>query len=63
MRGRAQQPLLKVLPESVINRKRDNERRDTSGNAENRNASDNAYECLTPLGAEIAACDEKFESH
>jgi hypothetical protein len=63
VRSRSQKPLLQVLSKSVIDRERDNEGCDTSGNASDGNSSDDPNECLPPFGAQISGCDEEFEAH
>jgi hypothetical protein len=61
--GRAEQPLLQVLPKSIVDSEGDHERSHAGGNSSDGDCGDNANESLAPLGAEIAAGDKQFEAH
>lgn len=63
MGSRAQQAVLKVLPEAIVDGESNDERshaRRHSDDGNDRNQSDNR---LAAFGAEIAGGDEEFETH
>ena len=63
MRGRAQQPVLQVLAESVVDGERDDQRRHSGGDSGDGNAGDDANDRLAAFGAQVAGRDEEFEAH
>ena len=58
MRSRAEQPLLQVLPETVVNGERNNQRSDTGRDSDDGNARDDPDKRLAPLGPQVSGCDE-----
>src|SRR5882724_1349672 len=61
--SRAQQAVLQVLAEAVIDRESDDEGRHTGGHAKNGNDRHQTDDGLAALGAEVASGDEEFETH
>ena len=63
VRGGAQQAVLQVLTESVVDGEGDDERGDSRGHAEDGDGGDDADEGLAALGAEVTRGYEEFEGH
>ena len=63
VRGRAEQPILKILAKSVIDRQCYDERSDACRNPGDRNPCNDADDSLTPFGAEITRGDKEFKAH
>ncbi len=63
VRRRTQQPRLQILPKSVIDGQRDNQRSHSRRHAQDRDAGDDANKRLPPFGAQISSRNEKFEAH
>ena len=53
-----EQPVLKILAESVVDRQCDDQGRHSSRNPSNGDGRDDAYERLPALGAQVARCDK-----
>ena len=63
MRGRAQQAVLQVLTESVVDGKSDYQRCHSGGDSGNGDPGNDANDSLAALGAQITGGDEEFEAH
>ena len=61
--GGAQQALLQILAESVVDGQRDDERSHAGGHANHRNRGNHADDGLAALGPQVAAGNEKLELH
>src|SRR5579884_321446 len=62
VRRRAEQPLLQVLPESVIDGERDDQRCHARGDPDDRDRGDHADDRLPALSAQISRRDEELEA-
>ena len=62
MRSRAQQAILKVLPETIVDGQRDNERCYSRSHADHGNDGDDTYNRLAALGAKITDSHKELES-
>src|SRR5205823_9430040 len=60
--GGAEQALLQVLAESVVNGERDDERGHAGSDAQDRNNGDDANDRLPSFCAQITRSDEEFEA-
>jgi len=54
---------LQVLPKSVVDCERNEERGHPGGHSCDRNPSDDSDECLPACRAKVSGSDEKFEAH
>src|ERR1700680_2554018 len=63
MRSRAQQPILQILSESIIDGKSNDQRSHPGSDSSDRNPGDHADNGLAALCAEVASRDEQFEAH
>ena len=63
MRSRAQQPILQVLPKTIVDGQRNNQRSHARGHAHHGNHGHQAHYSLAPFGAKIASGDEEFKTH
>ena len=63
MRCRAEKAILQILTKSVIDGKRDDERRNSGGDSDDRDGRDHSNHGLAALGAEISRRNEELECH
>ena len=63
VRGRAEQPVLQVLAESVVDGQRDDERSNASRDSDDGDYGDDANDGLPPFGPQVARRYEEFELH
>ena len=61
--SRAQETILQILAESVVDREGDDQRCDSRSNPGDGNAGNDADESLPSFRAKVAGCDKEFKSH
>ena len=63
VRGRAQQPVLQVLAEAVVDGQRDDERGHACSYSDDGDDGDDADDGLAPFGSQITRCYEELKLH